>query len=186
MLNFSYLIADEDASVCAIVDPGWDAKSILDAVSRRGWKVEKILLTHAHFDHANALLDLTQETPSTIYVHSDELEDLGPGFSVTATEDGTVIPLGGLSVTCLHTPGHTPGSQCFLVDGNIFTGDTLFIDGCGRVDLPGSNPRSMVHSLRKLAKLPPETKVWPGHDYGGPSATMGTLIQTNPYLSHPE
>lgn len=186
MLNFSYVLADADAGVCAAVDPGWDARAIVETATKRGWRIDKILLTHAHFDHANALADLAMDTQATVYVHREERGDIGPGYPIETTEDGTEIALGGLSIACLHTPGHTSGSQCFLADGNIFTGDTLFIDGCGRVDLPGSNPRDMVHSLKRLAKLPPETKVWPGHDYGGMTSTIGELVRTNPYLTNRE
>jgi hydroxyacylglutathione hydrolase len=186
MMNFAYLIGDDEAKVCAVVDPGWDAQAIISAASRAGWRIEKILLTHTHFDHVGALERIASETGAEIYAHSEEADELA-GFKAVGTDDGSIIKVGGLRVQCLHTPGHTPGSQCFMVGGALFTGDTLFIDGCGRVDLPGSSPENMVESLRLLASLDPATIVYPGHDYGGTSsATIGDLLETNPYLKATE
>jgi glyoxylase-like metal-dependent hydrolase (beta-lactamase superfamily II) len=182
MLNLAYLLGDERAGVCAVIDPGWDSKAILDAAGSNGLRIEKVLLTHAHFDHVGALMEIASETKAPVYVHASEMAELSGDLDTMATEDGTAIELGSLKVQCLHTPGHTPGSQCFLVHGNLFTGDTLFVDGCGRVDLPGSSPREMTKSLERLAKLDPATKVWPGHDYGGLGSTIGELVSTNPYL----
>ena len=184
MMNFAYLVADEEAKVCAVVDPGWDAATIEGVARRRGWRIEKILLTHAHFDHAGALRDLARTSGAAVYVHEAEIAEVRNGISAIATEEGSTIAIGALEVRCLHTPGHTAGSQCFVVEGALFTGDTLFIDGCGRVDLPGSDPAKMVGSLRRLAGLDPALVVYPGHDYGGaPSATVGELVRSNPYLS---
>ncbi len=182
MLNLSYIVGDRGAGVCAAIDPGWEAGSILGAAVEEGLRIEKVLMTHAHFDHAGAIREILSETHATVYVNCAEAHDLEPGLSAEYTDDGTVIELGSLRIECLHTPGHTPGSQCFLVDGNVFTGDTLFVDGCGRVDLPGSSPREMLSSLGRLARLDPATVVWPGHDYGGPKSTIGKLLETNPYL----
>lgn len=186
MLNLAYVVGDADSGTCAVIDPGWDSKAILRAADGEGLRVEKILLTHAHFDHVGALMEIASETGAPVYVHASEAAELGGDLDARPTEDGTEIEIGSLKAKCLHTPGHTPGSQCFLVDGNIFTGDTLFVDGCGRVDLPGSNPKEMLASLRRLAGLDPAITVWPGHDYGGPSSTIGTLVETNPYLDATE
>jgi glyoxylase-like metal-dependent hydrolase (beta-lactamase superfamily II) len=182
MLNLAYIVGDADSGKCAVIDPGWDSDAILGAASNDGLKIEKILLTHAHFDHVGALMEIAAETKAPVYVHASEAAELAGDLDARSTEDGTTIEIGSLKVECLHTPGHTPGSQCFLVDGNIFTGDTLFVDGCGRVDLPGSSPKEMLVSLKRLAGLDAAITVWPGHDYGGPSSTIGTLIETNPYL----
>jgi len=182
MLNLAYLLGDSGSGRCAVIDPGWDSRSILKAVGEANLTVDKILLTHAHFDHVGALADIASETGAPVYVHSLEAPELEVSMEARPTDDGTEIELGSFRIECLHTPGHTPGSQCFLVDGNLFTGDTLFVDGCGRVDLPGSNPEDMLKSLMRLSKLDPSTTVWPGHDYGGKSSKMGELVKTNPYL----
>ena len=184
MMNFAYLVCDDVAGVCAVIDPGWEAKKIADAAKSHGSRIDKVLLTHTHFDHSNALSALAQLADTTAYVHREELGALSRGLKSQPTEDGTVIPLGEFEVHCLHTPGHTPGSQCFMVAVTIFTGDTLFVDGCGRVDLPGSDPKRMLDSLRRLAKLDPATVVYPGHDYGRAStSTIGDELLRNPYMS---
>jgi len=181
MMNFVYLVADEEAKLCAAVDPGWDAAGIADAANANGWRIEKILLTHAHFDHTGALDELAGLTKAQVYVHRDDIGDIKQ--PAIATEDGTAIAVGGVEIKCMHTPGHTPGSQCFLVDGSVLTGDTLFVDGCGRVDLPGGSPGKMIESLRRLAGLSHDIVVYPGHDYGNmPFATIGELLKINSYL----
>jgi len=182
MLNLSYLVGDSDAGVCAVVDPGWDSGTILAEAEKAGLKIEAILLTHTHYDHTGALGDIAAETGAPVYVNNLETDEV-KGLPLSVTNEGTVIDVGSLKLECMHTPGHTAGSQCFIVDGNILTGDTLFIDGCGRVDLPGSNPEDMLKSLRRLSELDPDTVVWPGHDYGGLTGTIGGLRKSNPYLS---
>lgn len=186
MLNLAYILGDGESGVCAAIDPGWDARAIFSAAGEEDLRIEKVLLTHAHFDHTGALGDIVSETGATIYVNCAEAPEIGEGSPIKPTGDGTVIGLGSLEIECLHTPGHTPGSQCFLVNDNIFTGDTLFVDGCGRVDLPGSSPKAMLSSLKRLARLDTNITVWPGHDYGGLKATMGELLKTNPYLGATE
>lgn len=182
MLNYAYLIGDDQAKVCATVDPGWDPEVILKEAKDRGWRIEAILLTHAHFDHAGAVSELAGKTGAAVYVHAAEADEVTLPRPPKITEEGSVIRVGGIEVKCLHTPGHTPGSQCFLLPEAILTGDTLFVDGCGRVDLPGSDPAAMLRSLQRLSKLPPELVVYPGHDYGGAHATLGELRESNPYL----
>lgn len=183
MMNIAYLIGDDVTKTCAVVDPGWNAQEILEAAGNAGWTITGILLTHAHFDHTNALEALAKNTGATTFVHRAELGDLPKELSLVPTEEGTVIDIGRLQVRCLHTPGHTPGSQCFLVEQSLLTGDTLFVDGCGRVDLPGSHPADMIVSLKRLAALDPNITLYPGHDYGSaPTATIGDQRRRNPYL----
>lgn len=184
MMNFAYLIGCDLRGDCAAVDPGWDAGKISAAADESGWKISKILLTHTHFDHAQSLAELSSLTGAQVYVHEMESRELPQGLQIKTTTEGTKIPVGDSFVTCLHTPGHTPGSQCFLTDSALITGDTLFIDACGRVDLPGSDPRAMLSSLARLARLLPGIVVYPGHDYGPkPTATIGEQRKTNPFLS---
>ena len=184
MENFAYLIGDPAAKVCAAVDPAWNAQEILRVAEGKGWTIATILLTHSHFDHANALEVLAELTGAEIYVHEADVADLPSNLELHPTKEGTKIPIGSLTVACLHTPGHTPGSQCFLVDDALITGDTLFVDNCGRVDLPGSSPSDMLASLSRLAKLDPAIVVYPGHNYGPtPTSTIGEQRKTNPYLT---
>lgn len=183
MMNFAYLIGDGSTRTCAVVDPGWEADKIVKEAKDLGWEIKMILLTHAHFDHANAVKDLVELTQAPIYVHKNEASELTASLVMHPTDEGTRLLLGDLEIKCLHTPGHTPGSQCFVVDGNIFTGDTLFVEGCGRVDLPGSDPKKMMFSLKRLASLDPKLIVYPGHDYGPtPTSTIGSEIKGNPFL----
>lgn len=184
MMNFAYLIGDDSSKVCAAVDPAWNAPEIARVAEESGWKIVKILLTHSHYDHINALEALAETTRAEVYVHTADAEGLPPGVDARRTEDGSEIEIGSLTARCIHTPGHTLGSQCFLVEGALITGDTLFIDNCGRVDLPESSPKQMIQSLARLAKLDPSTVVYPGHDYGPSStSTIGEQIKSNPYLN---
>lgn len=184
MDNFLYLVADPDAAVCAIVDAGWEPERIQAAARARGCTLDAILLTHAHYDHAQQAVRLARDTGATIYVHRAEATKLqGQGVPVVTTEEGTEISLGGQRIVCLHTPGHTPGSQSFLLGGRLFSGDTLFVNACGRVDLAGGDEAQMNASLRRLAGLDPAVVVLPGHDYGPtPTSTIGEQRVSNPFL----
>lgn len=143
-------------------------------------------MTHTHFDHCNAAEELARKIGAPVYVHESEAGDLPEGLDVRKTRQGETIKIAGIDIRCIHTPGHTPGSQSFLVGDALFTGDTLFVDGCGRVDLPGSSPKEMVRSLASLAKLPDNIIIYPGHDYGPkPTSTIGDQKKSNPYLAGP-
>ncbi len=187
MMNFAYLIGDAERGFCAAVDPAWDAHSIKRVAAGAGWKIQKILLTHAHFDHANAAAELSAITGSKIFVHRLEPVEELTGVALEYTEEGTIIEIGKLKIECIHTPGHTRGSQCFLVDDSVITGDTLFVDACGRVDLPGGSSSDMVESLKRLADLPVATKVYPGHDYGRSKvSSIGEERRNNMCMRNPE
>jgi glyoxylase-like metal-dependent hydrolase (beta-lactamase superfamily II) len=152
-------------------------------------------VTHTHPDHVGGrfagveiagVTELLSKCKAKVVVHKAEaeaLKDLAPSDLIKA-ESGDKIDVGGVEIQLLHTPGHTPGSQCFLVDNRIVSGDTLFIDGCGRVDFPGGNAEQMYYSLtQKLMALPDDTILFPGHNYAAQSqATLGEQKQTNPYL----
>jgi glyoxylase-like metal-dependent hydrolase (beta-lactamase superfamily II) len=141
MANFVYLIGCERTKEAAIVDPAWDAKGIADAAERAGYRITSVFATHSHFDHVNAAAELRELTGARLYANEHEaplLEKTAQGWR--GTKDEEVVRVGDVPVTCMHTPGHTPGSQCLLVEGRVLTGDTLFVDNIGRCDLPGSDP----------------------------------------------
>jgi glyoxylase-like metal-dependent hydrolase (beta-lactamase superfamily II) len=176
MANFTYIICDAISKQCACIDPGWEADKIISET--KGLTISHILLTHAHFDHSNNASTLAKKTGAKIYVHRNEASKGAETFV-----DDDKIMIGNICITCIHTPGHTEGSTCFLLDEMIFTGDTLFVDGIGRTDLEGSDPEKMFKSLQKLAKLPDGTVIYPGHNYGNePASTIGEQKKRNHYM----
>lgn len=184
MQNCVYLLGDPASREAAVVDPGWEAAAILETVKAEGLRLTTALVTHQHFDHVMALAELLAAMDLAVYVHE---ADAGPlklaPQHLRATADGDRIPVGSLSVEVLHTPGHTPGSQCFLIGGHVFTGDTLFIQACGRWDLPGGNAGTLFESLTRLAALDEATIVCPGHHYAPAlTSTIGEERRANPFL----
>jgi hydroxyacylglutathione hydrolase len=201
MMNFIYLIGCPSTGDGAVIDPAWDVPAILNIAQETHLKIRYILMTHGHPDHINGLDPLLKATGAKVILHSSELAYLKKnarnfGMPIEFLErysnniqpvlDGAILPLGNLSIQCLHTPGHSPGSQCFLVENCLFSGDTLFVDACGRVDIPGGNPKEMWRSLNQILRaLPDETILYPGHDYGGsPKSTMGEQKRSNPYMRY--
>ncbi len=185
MENFSYLVFDSGTQKGVIIDPGWESDRLLSIAREQHVDLVGILLTHAHFDHVGGAVEMAQSSHAPIYVHAEEAGQVEAeeGICVKATKDGDRIPAGHLELEVIHTPGHTPGSQCFLVPGNLFTGDTLFINACGRCDLAGSDPEKMRQSLKRLAALDENIVVWPGHDYAQRRAsTIGDEKKNNPYV----
>jgi glyoxylase-like metal-dependent hydrolase (beta-lactamase superfamily II) len=183
MMNFAYLAGPDGGDEAILIDPSWDAKALLDTARTDGRTVKAIFVTHAHFDHVNALADVVKHLGVPVYVHEAEAKEFEGDLDVRRTKEGSVVDVAGITVTCLSTPGHSPGSQCLLVDNVLFTGDTLFVEGCGRVDLEGGDPQQMLRSLERLAELPDDTIVLPGHDYGNsPTSTIGEQKRTNPYM----
>jgi hydroxyacylglutathione hydrolase len=187
MVNFSYLIGSRETGEALVVDPAWDVDGLMALAAEDGIKITGALVTHYHPDHVGGdLFGLTvpgldrflEATPGVVYVQRDEIPWVQqvtgvPAGELTPVEGGQAIQVGKVEIRFLHTPGHSPGSQCFLVRGRLVAGDTLFLQGCGRVDLPGADPEAMYRSLNTtLAQLPDETVLYPGHDYGGPSATL--------------
>jgi len=193
MQNFVYLVGDRTARECLVVDPAWEIDAILGAAEADGMRITGALVTHAHPDHVGGDLfgmdipgvaDLLERAPARVYASKAECQFL-PGFGsdLVPVEAGAELTIGRLVLTFIHTPGHTPGSQCFYVDGRLISGDTLFIGGCGRTDLPGGDPTEMHRSLtQRLAKLPDDTVLLPGHNYGGPSSTIGDEKRLNPFM----
>lgn len=186
MSNFNELIADTEARVCAVVDPAFEVDRLLKEAAKRGWRIEVVLVTHTHHDHVDGVEEMVRATGAAVYVGAGEAEALAraaPSAKVKPLQGGEAIAVGGLRVETLATPGHTVAGTSYLVDGNVFTGDTLFIGGCGRTDFPGGDAPTMWRSLQRLASLPEETRVWPGHDYGKtPTSTIGWERTSNPYL----
>jgi len=197
MQNFVYLIGDPVTRDCVVVDPAWEIDTIVDTAGADGFTIRGALVTHTHQDHVGGSLEswgmpgripgveeLLTRMPAKIYVHQTEREFLrGLGSELQAVDNHDTLQVGRLTVRFLHTPGHTPGSQCFLVDGRLVSGDTLFIGSCGRTDLPGSNPTEMYYSLtQRLGALPDETVLLPGHNYGGASSSIGREKRQNPFL----
>jgi len=181
MQNFTYLVADPEAKVAAVIDPSFDSRSLQEIAKERGWKIELILNTHSHFDHVVDNERLAADTGAKVAAHR-----LAPTRKDIALDDGETLKVGSLQLRAVHTPGHSPDSVCFVVDTYLFTGDTLFVGECGRCDLPGSDPGAMYESLfQQLGALDGSLTVLPGHDYGpAPSSTLEEQRQTN-YVLQP-
>lgn len=198
MQNYVYLLGDPTTREAAVIDAAWDVDAIVDLAERDGYRITKNLVTHFHPDHLGGDLmghqikgaaELVARVPAKTWVHKSEIPFVHrvSGLSASdmvAVEGGDTTTVGSLAVRFLHTPGHTPGSQCFLVDGAVISGDTLFIGSCGRVDLPGSSAEDMYRSLNDvLATLPDETVLYPGHNYADrPTSTIGQEKRTNMML----
>lgn len=197
MQNYTYIVGSRDSREVAIVDPAWDIDSLLQHLDEKDYKLTAILATHYHPDHVGGsfsghdiegVAELLAKRPVKIYANKHEADGVKKVTAVSESDlvrvdSGDTLALGNVEVEFLHTPGHTPGSQCFRIKNTLVSGDTLFINGCGRVDLPGSNSDDMFASMRKLADLPDDTLLLPGHNYGHvPNATMGETKNMNPYL----
>lgn len=183
MQNYVYLIGDADTKEVVIVDPGWEAPRILEALRQDGLTARGMVVTHTHFDHVDAIGPLRRTLDVPIYVHQDEPK-MFPKSSVKPTTHGQTALVGQVLLTFVHTPGHTSGSQCIVVEGRVLSGDTLFVGGCGRTDLPGGDPAQMYESLtQRLAKLDAQTVLLPGHNYGrAPTSTLAEEQRSNPYF----
>lgn len=184
MDNLSYVIWDEDTGEAAVIDPAWRPETIEELLLKEKLTLRLLLLTHAHPDHANAAgYFLGKNGGLAVTAHKGDLFLLDGGLApLNLLKDEAELQLGGVKIKVLHTPGHTPGSVSYLAGGCVFTGDTLFVGECGRADLPGSDPRALRLSLLKLAALPRETAVYPGHSYNGDSSTIGTQQEYNIYM----
>lgn len=175
LMTNCYLVCDEQAKVCAVVDPGDEAERIIDAVERSGCQVRFVLLTHGHYDHFTGLAGLLEKYDVPVYIHpADAEEGRNNPWSLKFPRldeahqrwygEGDTLTLGSLIIHVLSTPGHSKGSVCLLVENVILAGDTLFYGSCGRTDFPGGDYKEMLLSLARLARLEGNYKVYPGHD----------------------
>ena len=198
MANFTYLVGSRSSREVAVVDPAWEVDGILDRIDEQGYTLTAALATHYHPDHIGGgmgghsiagVTQLLEKSSVKVYAHRDEAAGVRKVTGISESDlvkvdSGDKLTVGGIEIEFLHTPGHTPGSQCFRIKNTLVSGDTLFIDGCGRVDLPGSDSEQMFRSLQKLKALPDETLLLPGHNYSNvPNATMGEAKQVNAYLA---
>jgi glyoxylase-like metal-dependent hydrolase (beta-lactamase superfamily II) len=195
MQNYVYLIGSTETRKVAVVDAAWDIDTILKVARQDEMEITHAFVTHTHPDHVgggfsgmeiDGVTELLEKCKAKVVVHKAEAEFI-KGLSASdmiKSDHGDKINVGGIEIELMHTPGHTPGSQCFLVDGRVVSGDTMFIDACGRVDFPGGNAEQMYYSLtQKLMALPDETILFPGHNYARLThATIGEQKKTNPYL----
>jgi hydroxyacylglutathione hydrolase len=194
MVNFVYLVGDRQTGEMVIVDPAYGVDELLGMAETDGMRCVGALATHYHPDHVGGemmgmaiegIARLLELAPVPVHVQADEAPWVtrltGVDDELVSHHGGDVVTVGEVPITLVHTPGHTPGSQCFLVDGRLLAGDTLFLDGCGRTDLPGGDPAQMYESLTtRLARVPDETVLYPGHFYSPePSASLGHTREYN-------
>lgn len=183
-----YVFIDEKSREAAIVDPGGQGARLIDEIEGLNCKVKYILLTHGHFDHVSALKEVKNKYDVPVYMHKAEAELMVKDNTVfgdipdeyESIEDGDVLPFGSTEIKCIHTPGHTKGGICFLIEDSIFTGDTLFQGSIGRSDFIGGDFNQLVSGIKeKLMVLDGNIKVYPGH---GPSSTIAYEKMRNPFL----
>ena len=197
MQNFVYLVGDRETGECLAIDPAWDVRDLVRVAEADDMRIVGALATHYHPDHiggsmygmtVEGLPTLMEVNPCPVHCHHLEADgvQLMTGLSksdLTTHHSGDTIEVGAVGVELLHTPGHTPGSCCFRVADALLAGDTLFLQGCGRVDLPGGDPDEMRITLtQRLSDIEDHVVLFPGHAYGGEHAPMGHVRQTNPYL----
>lgn len=199
MQVFCYLVYDEETKEGILIDPAGNENELIAYLGQKGIKLRYIVNTHGHADHTCGNERIRKATGASVVMHaSDDLffqnkestmfaRSMGftpSGPADVGVQDGDELSFGNIKMKFIHTPGHTPGGCCILIDGNLFTGDTLFVGGIGRTDLPGGSFKQLIGSLKDLVKkLPPETVVWPGHDYGDlPRSTLKREAETNPYI----
>ena len=176
MQNFSYIVVDEDTNESIIIDPSWDLIELEMVIKEQNLKIKYIVNTHHHFDHTIGNEAMAESTKAPIIQH--ENSELKHDITV---KDGDVIEFGNSKLKVLHTPGHSKDSICLIGDGKIFSGDTLFVGNCGRIDLPGGSAKELYHSLfDTLYSLDNDLVLYPGHNYGHKeTSTIGQEKITN-------
>ena len=194
MVNFAYLIGDRETGEALLIDPAYSTSDLLDILAADDMRPVGVLATHYHADHVGGDLmghsiegisALLEQVDVPVHLQAAEIpwvqRTTGVTDALVAHESGDVLRVGAVEVTLVHTPGHTPGSQCFFVQGCLVSGDTLFLEGCGRTDLPGSDPAEMYETLtQRLSNIPDETILYPGHLYSAArSQSMGETRADN-------
>ncbi len=195
MVNFCYLVGDRETGEAVVIDPAYDPHALVDIAAEDGMTITGALATHYHADHVggsmmgyhlNGVAQLLEKVDVPIHVQGPEAEFVqkvtGLGMDSLVTHaSGDTVSVGAIDIELIHTPGHTPGSQCFLVENRLVAGDTLFLDGCGRTDLPGGDAEELYRSLHdRLAKVPDDAVLFPGHLYSPePSRPMGETRAMN-------
>ena len=179
-----YMIWAEESDKCVVIDPGYDADTVLDQAKKQGKTIEAILLTHGHFDHVGAVRDIAAEADCAVYICPEDLSmppqlTAGPLYYTHTYGEGDVLQLAGLSIRVIQTPGHTRGSVCLITGDSMFSGDTLFEGSCGRTDLPGGDWAVILQSLKRLKEMTKDYKVYPGH---GCATTLADEQMYNPYM----
>ncbi|KZS43428.1 polyketide biosynthesis protein [Paenibacillus glucanolyticus] len=184
-INYCYIVLDKSSRSALLIDPSWELDAILGKLNDLNADVKGIMLTHSHYDHVNLTLVLTEIFECDVFMSNVEIEDYGFHCrNLISVSDQEVISIGRTKVTCLWTPGHTSGSMCFLLEDCVFTGDTLFIEGCGGCHYPGGSAEAMFESIQKIKALAaPNLRVYPGHSYGAePGQTIRRLYDQNIYF----
>lgn len=176
MQNFTYVLEDEQTGEAVIIDPSWNLDLVLEVVEKNNLKIKYVINTHHHFDHTIGNEAIVKRTNSKIIQH--KASTLKNDMTIS---DGDKIRFGNSELTVIHTPGHSKDSICLVGDGKIFSGDTLFVGNCGRVDLPGGSARELYHSLLDIIyKMDENLVLYPGHNYGNsPTSTIGREKKTN-------
>ena len=185
MENFVYFVGSSDTREVFVVDPAWQVDTLLRVAKEQDLKIKGALISHYHFDHTNGISELLEAVDCPVYVHKEDVSYLDVSHdNIKPVDGGTKLKLGQVEIELVHTPGHTPGSQCFHVRNRLISGDTLFINACGRTDLPGGNTEEMYRSLtQRLMRFDDSTILCPGHNYSSqPTDTLGAQRRTNPYL----
>ena len=185
MQNLIYVITDNDTKESAIVDPAWDMTEIYEYLNNNNLVLKKILLTHSHNDHVNAVDEVLDKFDTQIHINKKEKVFWAKDYdNFSINYGGDIIYLGETQIKSLHTPGHTPGSTCYHIGSNLIAGDTLFVFGCGRCDLHGGNPEAMYHTLKDIKNnLDSETIILPGHNYSiKKQSSLKEEINGNPFM----
>jgi hydroxyacylglutathione hydrolase len=186
--NFVYFVGCSDSGRTAVVDPAWECGRILAEARERGLTITDIICTHSHSDHINRVEELVESTDARVHMLAPEVDFSGLAWpNLMAHAPGAALQVGRVEIGLLHTPGHTPGSLTLRLPDSILTGDTMFVNGCGRCDFVGGDPEVMYRTLWGLMRsLPAETRLYPGHDYGPtPQSTLGDQLRDNPFLLQP-
>jgi len=188
MQNFCYIIGDEKSKEAVVVDAGWDVDKLIDTAGKERLEIKKIILTHSHYDHIQKVDELASKTNAIVYFHEDDYNEIklvikNPNIKIHKLKNNDEIKVGSTKIKVIHTPGHTPGGICLLVENKLITGDTLFVNAVGRTDRAGGDTIKLFESLQKIKKLSDNIEVYPGHDYGEiPFSTIGNEKKNNPYL----